>query len=76
MYGYGCPICSGKGKVTNDSFIERARLVHGDKYDYSKVEYKSNSTKICIICSIHGEFSQKPYVHLQGCGWTYCRWKS
>lgn len=72
MYGYGCPICSGKGKVTNDSFIERARLVHGDKYDYSKVEYKSNSTKICIICSIHGEFSQKPYVHLQGCGCPKC----
>lgn len=45
-------------------FIEKARKVHGDKYDYSKVEYINNKTKVCIICPIHGEFWQTPSVHV------------
>ena len=48
------------------NFIEKARLVHGDKYDYSKVKYINNHTKICIICSEHGEFWTQPCVHLNG----------
>ena len=38
------------------SFIEEARKIHGNRYDYSKVDYKNKSTKVCIICSEHGEF--------------------
>jgi actin-like ATPase involved in cell morphogenesis len=49
-----------------DKFIEKARLVHGDKYDYSKVEYINNSTNIIIICKIHGKFKQQPNNHLMG----------
>ena len=54
------------------SFIEKARKVHGDKYDYSKVEYKGCCVKICIICKEHGEFWQTPNGHLKGCGCKKC----
>lgn len=47
-------------------FIRRAREIHGDKYDYSKVVYVNAHTKVCIICPIHGEFWQLPYAHLTG----------
>ena len=53
-------------KLTTEEFIEKARQVHGDKYDYSKVEYKKAQEKVCIICPEHGEFWQKPYNHLNG----------
>lgn len=49
-----------------DFFIEEARKVHGDKYDYSKVEYKRAHDKMCIICSKHGEFWQDKFTHLRG----------
>lgn len=51
-------------------FIERAKMVHGDKYDYSKINYINIDTKIIIICPIHGNFLQSPYCHIkfnQGC---------
>lgn len=53
-------------RLTQEEFVARARKVHGDEYDYSKVEYKTNKDKVCIICSKHGEFWQKPNVHLSG----------
>lgn len=68
----GCPACSGCIKKTNSQFIDEAKLVHGDKYDYSKVEYKNNRTKVCIICPNHGEFWQIPYDHLRGIGCQRC----
>ena len=52
----GCPACSGCVKKSNKQFIDEAKLVHKNKYDYSKVEYKNNRTKVCIICPNHGEF--------------------
>ena len=48
-----------------EKFIEEARKIHGDKYDYSKVEYKNIDTKVCIICPKHGEFLQTPYKHIK-----------
>jgi hypothetical protein len=51
--------------LTTEEFIERARKLHGDKYDYSKVEYKNNKTRVCIICPEHGEFWQTPHDHLK-----------
>ena len=50
-------------KTKNEIFIEKAKKVHGDKYDYSKVQYVNAYTKVCIICTEHGEFWQLP-----GCG--------
>ena len=59
-------------KLNNESFIEKAREVHGDKYDYSKVEYKNAKTKVCIICPKHGEFWQTPLNHLNSNGCSKC----
>jgi len=50
--------------VTTEKFIEKAKEIHGSKYDYSKVEYKNAKTKVIIICSTHGEFEQQPGSHI------------
>lgn len=55
-----------------EEFIRKARLVHGDKYDYSKVSYVNSTTDVCIICPIHGEFWQRPAEHLRGKGCIKC----
>ena len=67
-----CPKCNGTYMDT-DYFIEKAREVHGDKYDYSKVVYKTNHDKVCIICPEHGEFWQTPKPHLKGSGCPNCQ---
>jgi hypothetical protein len=59
-------------RLTTKEFIERAKKVHGDKYNYSKVEYKSSNTKVTIICPVHGEFQQRPADHLNGAGCPKC----
>lgn len=77
IIGYGCPGCK-KENLRNlkadslEGFVQKAKQIHGDKYDYSKVEYKNNSTKICIICPKHGEFWQTPNDHLSGKGCSKC----
>ena len=58
--------------MSKDNFIKKSKIVHGNKYDYSKVEYKNNKTKVCIICPEHGEFWQNPYIHLKGSGCPKC----
>jgi hypothetical protein len=63
-------------RKTREEFIEDARQVHGDKYNYSKVVYKNNRTKVMITCSHHREFSQSPDDHLMGCGCPKCGLKS
>ena len=73
----GCIKCSYEHRsmqkrLNKEKFIEKARNVHGDKYDYSKVEYINSRTKVCIICPIHGEFWQTPSGHLSyGCKKCY-----
>lgn len=64
-----------KKKDSLSDFVSKAILVHGNKYNYSKVEYISSKTKVCIICPIHGDFWQTPNNHLNGCGCTICRTK-
>jgi hypothetical protein len=59
-------------KLTTAEFVAKAKLVHGDKYDYSKVEYVNSSTKVCIICPIHGETYELPFNHLKSCGCLKC----
>lgn len=53
-------------------FIEKAKKIHGDKYDYSKVEYVHNKLKVCIVCPKHGEFWQQASVHIHGHGCPKC----
>ena len=62
-------------KLTDEQFIEKARNIHGDKYDYSLVEYKNNRTKVKIICPIHGVFEQRPGDHLNGVGCKKCQYE-
>lgn len=59
-------------KYTSETFIERARQVHGGRYDYSKVEYVDAKTKVCIVCKEHGEFWQRPSHHTDGRGCSKC----
>ena len=75
LKGQGCPKCASKkkgGKKNINEVIEKARKIHGDKYDYSKVEYRVANEKICIICPIHVEFWQTPANHLRGQGCPKC----
>ena len=58
--------------MTTEEFIKRAREVHGNKYDYSKVEYTDYKTKVCIVCPEHGEFWQRPEQHYKGRGCPVC----
>lgn len=54
-------------KLTTEEFIERAKTIHGDLYDYSKVVYKASHTHVIIICKRCGlEFLQTPNAHLYG----------
>lgn len=59
-------------KLTQKEFIARAKAVHGDKYDYSKVEYKNANSKVFIICPKHGEFTNIAVTHLNGSGCPKC----
>lgn len=73
LQGQECPFCVHQSfKDTLENFIEKARKVHGDKYDYSKVEYKGKDVKVIIICPIHGEFLQTPHNHINGQGCPKC----
>jgi hypothetical protein len=78
LTGSGCPKCrndklSKRYRKSKEGFIKNAKEVHGDKYDYSKVNYVNTNTKIKIICPEHGEFKQVPYAHLQSKGCPICK---
>ena len=62
---------SFKGRYP-DGIVAELIKVHGDKYDYSKVEYVDYGTKLTIICPEHGEFHQTFYAHRKGHGCTKC----
>ena len=80
--GQGCPRCAharraniisgkpSKKRKTSEQFIEEARTIHGEAYDYSKVNYITNKELVTIICPVHGEFQQTPTAHItkkRGC---------
>lgn len=78
LRGSGCHLCgterlrNKKEKITTENFIERSKLVHGDKYDYSKTVFNKSSEKVLITCPIHGDFSVLPFNHLHGVGCKKC----
>lgn len=67
----GCIECNKKNKTT-EIFIARVLKIHGNRYDYSKVNYTTSRNKVIIICRIHGEFEQTPDAHYKGSGCTKC----
>jgi len=70
----GCPTCGKREfkSLTTKEFIDRAFSVHGNKYDYSKVDYRGTKEKVCIVCPTHGEFHQTPATHINGKGCMQC----
>jgi len=71
LTGYGCGKC-GKCFMNTNYFIEKAKKIHGDKYNYSKVNYVNNETNVVIICNVHDEFLQNVNNHLRGNGCPKC----
>lgn len=70
LNGQGCPKC-GK-KSTTEKFIEKSKIIHNDKYDYSLVKYQGNRKKVQIICKKHGIFLQTPHHHLRNSSCPIC----
>ncbi len=72
LKGRGCPDCSGKKQSNTKEFIEKAKVLHRDTYDYSKTVYNRVMDKVDIICKKHGLFSQRADSHLGGHGCRLC----
>lgn len=72
LKGQGCPKCYGNAVVNKEDFVNKSNLIHKNKYDYSKVEYKNMRSFVKIICPIHGEFVQKANDHIHGHGCPRC----
>lgn len=72
IYGNGCKKCSGVGSRTTEDFVESARSVHGDRYDYSLVSYTRMKDRVDIICREHGVFKQPAANHLRGYNCPVC----
>jgi very-short-patch-repair endonuclease len=72
LKGHGCAMCSGNFKKTTKMYIEDVKKVHGDIYDYSKLDYVNIDADVLIICKKHGEFAQRALHHLHGSGCPVC----
>lgn len=77
MKGIGCPNCAARARGDKqllglETFIKKAKEIHGEKYNYSKVKYINNTTKVIIICPKHGAWEQVPRNHLTGFGCYPC----
>ena len=73
LEGYGCSKCQDDNRRKSiGTFIEQAKNVHGNKYDYSEVEYYNTNTKVKIKCDKHGFFYQRPKQHLNSEGCPSC----
>ena len=58
--------------VTTESFIAEAKEIYGDRYDYSKVDYKNRDHRVTVVCPIHGDFQVYAREHLDGKGCPKC----
>ena len=74
--GQGCMKCrANNDTLTTDEFIKKATLIHGDKYNYSKTNYKYTRKKVIITCEKHGDFEQTAHDHVRGSGCKKCSYK-
>ena len=62
----GCSKCSKVSKITKEEFLSLSKGLHGDIYDYSKIDFNGVNVKIEIICHKHGSFLQIPKSHIKG----------
>lgn len=77
LSGKGCSICgmekaASSRRLSKESFLELAPIIHDNKYDYSLVKYRTRKEKVKIICPVHGVFEQIPQSHLKGYGCQRC----
>lgn len=77
LSGKGCMLCgrlktTAATRNTTEKFIQKSKVIHKDKYDYSEVKYEQVHSKVTIICPLHGKFLQEPFVHLRGSGCYNC----
>lgn len=72
LRGSGCPKCANNIKKTTEEFIEDAKEIHGNLYDYSLVDYDNGKKPIIVICRQHGPFDTLPINHLKGVGCPHC----
>lgn len=70
--GRGCKKCSNRHRMSEEEFINEARITHNNMYKYDKVKYISSESHVSIKCKIHGYFEQTPYKHLSGQGCPAC----
>ena len=75
LQGVGCPYCKGTYLYNSkEAFIKKAKNIHGNKYDYSKVDYKNCMTPVEVKCPTHGFFYVKPNHHISSkSGCPFCR---
>ena len=79
LCGKGCKKCGKKQWLLKhymglSNFIKKARTIHGNKYDYSQINYINSYTKVCIHCNqCNNDFLQDPHSHLRRKGCPYCR---
>jgi very-short-patch-repair endonuclease len=73
LSNFNCHKCANNLKLDTSTFIKKAKLIHGDRYDYSNVEYFNADKQVKIICKEHGEFKQIPDFHInRKCGCPKC----
>lgn len=72
LHGFGCLFCAGTQPSNSKDFIKKSLLKHGDKYNYSLVEYIDCYKKVIIVCKEHGKFEQSPTTHLANHGCPDC----
>lgn len=73
LSGRGCPECAKESRFLGEAaFIERAKSIHGQRYDYSLVNYEHSLKYVDIVCETHGLFRQKPFTHMRGSGCPKC----
>lgn len=75
LLGSGCTICNtsyGQRKLSTADFIDKAKKVHGNRYDYNFAEYKKTNIRVVLVCAKHGIFKQTPEHHLRGQGCPKC----
>ncbi len=79
LNGHGCPKCCNenngllKRNKSAINYINKANIIHNNKYDYNLLNYVDSNHKVKIVCPIHGEFAQYPQEHLRGYGCSKCK---
>jgi len=76
MKGFGCSKCSNNYNPTNDEFIEKLKVIFGNKINYDRIEYKSQNHKVTINCSEHGDSLKFTQSLLRGSGCNKCEIKN